>query len=112
MCQKNVDKLYKHGLLLEYITVGYNVVEAVVSIIFGNIAGSIALIGFGLDSIVESLSGCVLIWRLRHHGTVSKKEEERIEKKAVKFVAVTFFLLAVYVLYESVKKLFDENARG
>jgi divalent metal cation (Fe/Co/Zn/Cd) transporter len=76
-----------------------------VSIVFGNIAGSVALIGFGLDSIIESLSGIILIWRLRHHGTVSHEEEERIEKKAMKFVAVSFFVLAAYVFYESAKKL-------
>ncbi len=51
-----MDKLYKKGLHLEYFTVGYNIIEAVVSIVFGNIANSIALIGFGLDSIVETLS--------------------------------------------------------
>lgn len=80
-------------------------VEAVVSIIFGHIANSIALIGFGLDSIVESLSGIVLIWRLRQHGKVSEEEEESVEKKATKFVAISFFVLGLYVLFQSVKKL-------
>jgi hypothetical protein len=61
----NMERLYKKGVGLEYFTVGYNIVEAVVSIVFGIIANSIALVGFGLDSIVESLSGFVLIWRLR-----------------------------------------------
>lgn len=60
----NVNSLYKKGLRLEYFTVAYNILEAAVSIVFGSIAGSIALIGFGLDSIIESLSGLVLIWRL------------------------------------------------
>jgi cation diffusion facilitator family transporter len=97
--------LYRKGLRLEYFTVGYNILEAVASIVFGGIAGSIALIGFGLDSIVESLSGLVLIWRLRQHGRISKEKEERIEKRAIRFVAVTFFLLGLYVMYESIKKL-------
>ena len=65
-----VGRLYRRGLFLEYLTVGYNVVEAVVAIVFGGVAGSIALIGFGLDSVVESLSGVVLIWRLRQHGRI------------------------------------------
>jgi len=99
------DRLYKKGLRLEYFTVGYNVLEAVASIFFGSVAGSIALVGFGLDSIVESLSGLVLIWRLRQHGRISKAAEERIERKATRFVAVTFFILGSYVLFESVKKL-------
>ncbi len=97
--------LYRKGLWLEYFTVGYNILEAAVSLVFGALAGSIALIGFGLDSIVESLSGLVLIWRLRKHGKISKTEEERIERKAARFVALTFLVLGLYVLYESVKKL-------
>ncbi len=101
----NADRLYKKGLRLEYFTVGYNILEAIASIVFGSIAGSIALIGFGLDSIVESLSGLVLIWRLRQHEKISEAAEERIEKRAIKFVAITFFILGSYVLFESVKKL-------
>ena len=102
---KIVDGLYARGLVLEYITVGYNILEALVSIFFGTIANSIALVGFGLDSIVESLSGMVLIWRLRKHGNVTREEEVAVEKKAMKFVAVTFFVLGLYVLFESSKKL-------
>jgi divalent metal cation (Fe/Co/Zn/Cd) transporter len=64
-----------------------------------------ALIGFGLDSIVESISGLILIWRLRKHSVYSEEEEMTSEKTAIKFVAATFFLLGTYVLYESVKKL-------
>jgi cation diffusion facilitator family transporter len=100
---------YKKGLYLEYFTVGYNIIEAAVSIAFGKIANSIALVGFGLDSIVESLSGCVMIWRLRKHEKISKEEEEKIEKRAMKFVAITFFILALYVLFQSVKKLINKE---
>ncbi len=101
----NTERLYKKGLLLEYFTVAYNVLEAAASIVFGSIAGSVALIGFGLDSVVESLSGLILIWRLRHHGRVSADAEERIEEKARKLVAVTFFILGTYILFESIDKL-------
>lgn len=100
-----MDRLYRKGLHLEYFTVGYNIIEAVVSITFGSIANSIALVGFGLDSIVESLSGLVLIWRLNQHKKISEDEEERIEKKAMKFVSISFFVLGLYVLFQSVKKL-------
>jgi len=100
-----VMDLYKKGIYLEYFTIGYNLVEAAASIAFGALSGSIALIAFGLDSIVESLSGLVLIWRLRQHGRVSREREEMVERRATRFVGTTFFILAVYVLYESVTKL-------
>ncbi len=100
-----MKELYRKALFLEYFTVAYNICEAAVSIFFGAVAGSIALVGFGLDSIVESLSGCVLIWRLRKHDKISEEEEQRIEKKAMKFVSYTFFVLGAYVLFQSVKKL-------
>ena len=99
------EHLYKKGITLEYFTVGYNLLEAFVSILFGYIGGSIALVGFGLDSIVESLSGFVLIWRLKKHGTLTPEEESRAEKRAVKLVALTFFTLGIYVLCEAVRKL-------
>ena len=57
-------RLLRRGLLLEYVTVGWNIVEGIVAIAAGLAAGSIALVGFGIDSFVESVSGSVLIWRL------------------------------------------------
>jgi len=103
--EKETSRLFKRGLFLEYINVSYNVLEAVISIIAGGIANSIALIGFGLDSIIESLSGIVLIWRLRQHGRITKDLEERIERNATRFVALSFFILGAYILFESIKKL-------
>lgn len=100
-----MEERYKKALALEYFTVGYNVLEAAASIIAGVMANSIALVGFGLDSVVESLSGLVLIWRLKKHGTISAGEEEEIEEKASRFVGITFFVLGAYVLYESIKKI-------
>ena len=98
--------LHKKALSLSYFTVGYNILEGIVSILAGLLAGSIALVGFGLDSFVESLSGSVMIWRLRKHGKISEEEEEKVEKKAVIFVAYTFFILGAYVFYESIEKLY------
>jgi len=97
------SKLHKKALLLSYFTVGYNILEGVASIAAGLLAGSIALVGFGLDSFVESISGSVMIWRFRKHGKISEEEEEKVEKKAVRFVAYSFFILGAYVLYESSK---------
>jgi len=97
-------RLQKRALLLSYLTVGYNVIEGIISIIAGALAGSIALIGFGLDSFIESISGGVMIWRFSQ-GDKEEEEEERIEKRATRLVAYTFFILGAYVLYESIKKL-------
>ncbi len=99
-------RFHRKALRLSYFTVGYNIVEGLVSIYAGSLAGSIALIGFGLDSFIESLSGSVMIWRFTRHGKISEEEEEKIEKKATRLVAYTFFILAAYVLYESAKKLY------
>ncbi len=96
---------YRKALRLEYFTIGYNILEAAASIIAGALAGSIALIGFGLDSIVESLSGFVLIWRLKNHDEEDPEREEVIEKRAVLLVGITFFVLAMYILMESIKKI-------
>ena len=98
--------LYKRALLLSYFTVVYNFLEGIVSVFAGILAGSIALVGFGLDSFIESLSGGVMIWRFRKHGRISEVEEEKIEDKAERFVAFAFFILAAYVLYGSMKKLY------
>lgn len=96
---------HKKALLSEYFTVGWNVIEGIVAITAGVIAGSIALVGFGLDSYIEVASGLVLIWRLRKHGFSNDEDEEAAEKKAIFFVGITFLVLAAYVTYESGKKL-------
>jgi len=96
---------HQKALGLEYFTVGYNSLEALFSILFGAMAASVALIGFGLDSVVESLAAIVLIWRLYDHHKMSEEEIEAKEKKALKFVAVTFFVLGAYVGFESLSSL-------
>lgn len=100
-----LKKTHKLGLLLSYITVGYNVVEGIISIVLGAVTGSVALVGFGLDSFIESLSGSVMIWRLSKHGKISEEEEEAVEAKAANLIGITFFILAAYILYESVTAL-------
>ena len=97
--------LNKKALILSYFTVGYNIIECIVSIIAGFIAGSTALLGFGSDSLVESLSGFIMIWRFKKHGFISKDEEDNVEKKATFFVGITFFIFGIYILFESLRKL-------
>jgi len=98
--------LYKRALNLSYFTIIYNVIEGILSIFAGIIAGSTSLVGFGLDSVVESLSATVMVWRFRKAGIITDVEEERIEKIALKYVGYTFLILGVYILYESVNKLY------
>jgi divalent metal cation (Fe/Co/Zn/Cd) transporter len=98
--------LHRRALSLEYITVGWNIVEAVVAIGAGAIAGSVALIGFGADSAIEVISAVGLVWRLRKagpHATVS--EEGAAEKRALCVVASTFFLLSAYIIWEATTSL-------
>ena len=97
--------LQKKALLLSCFTVGYNVVECLLALLAGAWAGSIALGGFGRDSLVESLSGGVMIYRFARHESLSAAAEERLERRAGKIVGYTFFILAAYVLYESLEKL-------
>lgn len=112
MFKKDIDNktLNTRALFLSYFTVGYNLVEGVVSITSGLLAGSGALVGFGIDSFIESLSGSIMIWRFRKGNELSEKEEEYIEKISEKLVSITFFILGTYVLYESATSLINNEA--
>jgi len=102
--------LHHRALWLEYVTVGWNVIEAVVAIAAGIIAGSVALIGFGVDSAIEVISAVGLLWRLHKagpHAPVS--EESEAERRALYVVAATFFLLAAYITYDGVSALIQRE---
>jgi divalent metal cation (Fe/Co/Zn/Cd) transporter len=102
--------LHRQALWLEYFTVGWNVIEAVVAIGAGLIAGSVALVGFGIDSGVEVISALGLLWRLRKAGPeASVAEESAAERRALYVVAATFFLLAAYITVEAVTALLDRE---
>jgi divalent metal cation (Fe/Co/Zn/Cd) transporter len=102
--------LHHRALRLEYFTVGWNVVEAVVAIGAGIIASSVALIGFGADSAIEVISAIGLLWRLRKAGPhAAVSEESAAEKRALYVVAITFFLLAVYITWEAVTSLIGRD---
>jgi len=96
---------YRRALTLEYVTIGYNLLEAAASIFFGLAAASVALTGFGFDSIVESLSGFILVWRLYDHHRMNAEETELKERRAQKLVAASFFILGAYVGYEALTSL-------
>lgn len=92
-------RLGRRAQLLAGTSVAYNVAEAVVAIGAGVVAGSIALVGFGLDSVVEVSSGLVILWQFRH------PLPETRERQALKLIAVSFFALAGYVTFESIRTL-------
>ena len=100
-------KYRKKALWLSYLTVGYNVVEGIAAVIVGTITRSSALVGFGLDSFIESLSGSVMIWRFSKERT--EAEEERVEQIAIKLVAYTFFILGAYILFDAGKQLIQQE---
>ncbi|MEO7422018.1 MAG: cation transporter [Ornithinibacter sp.] len=80
-------------------SVTYNVVEAAIAISAGLVAGSIALVGFGLDSIIEVFSGLIIVWQFRHRLPESR------EQRALRLMALSFFALAAYVTVESLRSL-------
>lgn len=104
-----MNDLRGKALRLSYLTVGYNILEGVVSVAAGILSGSVALVGFGLDSFIESFSGGVMIWRFGKEQALSEEEEERVERRAANLVAYTFFILAAYLLFESAKKLWYQE---
>jgi divalent metal cation (Fe/Co/Zn/Cd) transporter len=100
------ERLHRRGVRLEVFTVAWNVVEAVVAVGVGFAVGSVALVGFGVDSGIEVISAVALLWRLLKAGPhASVPEESAAERKALYLVAATFFLLALYILYEAVGAL-------
>ena len=101
--------LRRKALFLAYFTVGYNIIEGVLSIAVGAASESVALVGFGLDSAVETLSGAVMIWRFRNYDTISEEEEERVERRATRLVGYTFIILAAYVVFASIRSLYGRE---
>lgn len=99
--------LLRRAIRLEWLTVGWNLVEGIIAIVAGTIAGSVALVGFGVDSAVETTSGLVLLWRLsaEARGTLDEEAVERVEHRAERLVGVAFLLLAAYVAFEAIRSL-------
>ena len=92
----------KKGRSLEYLTVGWNSLEAIIAIAAGLLAGSVALVGFGFDSVIESLSGVALLWRLHRD---SETQREHSEALALKLVGWSFLILSAYVAFDAGKSL-------
>lgn len=98
--------LLRRALRLEYLTVGWNLIEGVIAIAAATASGSVALLGFGIDSFVESASGSVMIWRLHaERRTTDEERIEQVERRAQKLVAGSLILLAAYIAWDSITSL-------
>jgi divalent metal cation (Fe/Co/Zn/Cd) transporter len=100
--------LVRRGQWLSYATIGYNTLEGVASIIAGAFAGSISLVGFGIDSLIEVASGGAALWRLR--ADIDEGRRERVERTSLRIIGALFVLLAAYVAMEAVKTLWTREA--
>lgn len=97
------ESLVRRGLVLNGLTLAYNVLEAIISVVAGFIAGSVALVSFGADSLIEVSASVAALWRLRSDADL--RHRARSEKKTLQIVGWCFLALAVYVIADSVKTL-------
>ena len=104
----NRSRVVQRGRRLEYFTIAWNSVEGLVAVGAGLFAGSISLLGFGIDSFIEVTSGSVLLWRMSVDANVL--DRERNEKRALRIVGLCFSLLAVYIGFESGSDLWFRRA--
>ena len=98
------DALVGRGLALNYATITYNCLEAVVALAAGVIAGSVSLVGFGIDSVIEVTASGAAQWRLRAHSDDTRRE--RVEKSTRRIIGWSFLTLATYVTVDSSKSLY------
>ena len=104
----NRQSVARRGKQLEYFTIGWNTLEGLVAVVAGALAGSISLVGFGIDSFIEVTSGGVLLWRMSVDADVRKREKR--EKFSLRIVGVCFLALAAYVGYESISDLVSRKS--
>jgi divalent metal cation (Fe/Co/Zn/Cd) transporter len=103
-------RMVLRALRLEYLTVGWNIIEGVVAIAAALAAGSVALLAFGIDSFVECASGGVLIWRLRAERTAKDAAAiDRLDRRAHQLVGWSLFALAAWVLFDATKALWTQE---
>src|SRR5437588_10792734 len=95
------------GRRLEYFTIVWNTLEGLIAVAAGVLAGSISLVGFGMDSFVEVTSGAVLLWRMSVDA--NEQTRERNERLSLRIVGICFLALAVYIAYEGVSDLIGKK---
>jgi divalent metal cation (Fe/Co/Zn/Cd) transporter len=97
----------RRGRRLEYLTLAWNSLEGAIAVVAGAAAGSIALVGFGIDSFIEVTSGTALLWRMSVDADVHRRE--RNERLALRIVGACFLALAAYIAFESARDLLQRN---
>lgn len=95
------DRLIRRAKALSWLSLGYMTAEGAIAITAAALAGSVALLGFGLDSAIEGLASVIVIWRF----TGTRRVSEQAERRAQRLVAITFFLLAPYIAQDSIRTL-------
>jgi divalent metal cation (Fe/Co/Zn/Cd) transporter len=98
----------RHGKRLEYFTIAWNSLEGIIAVVAGILAGSISLVGFGVDSFIEVTSGAALLWRMSVDAEEHRRE--RIERTTIRIVGACFIALAAYVGYEAASNLIGKRA--
>jgi divalent metal cation (Fe/Co/Zn/Cd) transporter len=106
------EGLRRRALELEYLTLGWNVIEGVVAAWAALAAGSIALLAFGLDSLIESVSAGILIWRLKAEREQPPEAIEALDRRAHRGVGLSLFVLAAYVAWEAGGALWERERPG
>ena len=101
-------EIAQRGKRLEYFTIAWNSLEGLVAVVAGAIAGSISLIGFGVDSFIEVTSGAALLWRMS--ADADEQKRERAERLALRIVGACFVALAVYIAYEAATDLIGRKS--
>lgn len=103
--------LVRRGLYLNYLTIAYNALEAAASVVVGTMAGSIALVGFGADSVIELAASVAAQWRLR--ADVDARRREDVERRTHRAIGWSFITLGAYIIYESGRTLwYQERPEG
>jgi divalent metal cation (Fe/Co/Zn/Cd) transporter len=103
----NRPTIAQRGKRLEYFTIAWNTLEGLVAVVAGLMAGSISLMGFGIDSFIEVTSGSALLWRMSVDADVHRRKQN--ERVALRIVGACFTALAVYITYESISDLIQRN---
>jgi divalent metal cation (Fe/Co/Zn/Cd) transporter len=105
MAEATLDRenIAKRGIRLSYFTIAWNIIEGLIAVIAGMVAGSISLVGFGIDSFIEVLSGATLLWRMAVDADLRRRE--RNERLSLRIVGICFVFLGAYVAYESCSDL-------
>lgn len=101
--QTSMPALRERATRLAWFTVGWDAIEAVVAVTAGVVAGSIALVGFGIDSSIEVFAAGIVVWQLK------SPEDEGRQHLALRLIGTTFFALAAYVSYEAIKDLVTQD---